>query len=43
MGLINDEPDSGSGACVTASDSPTEEGNIQFQEENPEAIKIPPI
>jgi len=42
MGLINDEPDSGSEACVTTLDNGTEEGNIEVEEENPEAIIIPP-
>jgi hypothetical protein len=70
MGLIKDEPDSGSEECVTTLDNETEEGNIKFEEsdikveesnteveavdikveelvdtkeENPEAIKFPPI
>jgi hypothetical protein len=32
MGLIKDEPDSGSEACVTAVDDGTEGGNIKFEE-----------
>jgi hypothetical protein len=32
MGLIKDEPDSGSEACVTALDGGTEEGNIKVEE-----------
>jgi len=77
MGLIKDEPDSGSESCVTTLDNGTEEGNrkvedslikvkeceikfdesdreveaadikveelIDIKEENPEAIKFPPI
>jgi hypothetical protein len=63
VGLIKDEPDSGSEACVTTLDSGTEEGDIKVEEsdtevevadikveelvdikeENPEAIKFPPI
>jgi hypothetical protein len=42
MGVINDEPDSGSEACVTSLDNGSEEGNTEV-EENPEAIIIPPI
>jgi hypothetical protein len=34
LGLIKDEPDSGSEACVTALDDGTEEGNIKFEESN---------
>jgi len=70
MGLIKDEPDSGSEACVTTLDDGTEEGYmkveeadikyeesdidveaadikveelVDIKEENPEAIKFPPI
>jgi len=43
MGLINDEPDSGSEACVTTLDDGAEEGNIEVEEQNPEAIIISPI
>jgi hypothetical protein len=32
MGLIKDEPDSGSEACVTTLDDGTEEGNIKVEE-----------
>ena len=32
MGLIKDEPDSGSEACVTILDDGIEEGNIQVEE-----------
>jgi hypothetical protein len=32
MGLIKDEPDSGSEACVTTLDGATEEGNIKVEE-----------
>ena len=32
MGLIKDEPDSGSEACVTALDDGSEEGNIKSEE-----------
>jgi hypothetical protein len=48
MGLIKDEPDSGSEACVATLDSWTEEGNIKFEsvyvkEEDPDApIKTEP-
>jgi hypothetical protein len=31
LGLIKDEPDSGSEACVTASDDGTEEGNMEVE------------
>jgi hypothetical protein len=34
MGLIKDEPDFGSEACVTALDNGTEEGNIKFEEDD---------
>jgi len=49
VGLIKDEPDSCSESCVTTLDIGTEEGNIEVEdsvdikEENPEAIKFPPI
>jgi len=43
MCLIKDEQDSGSEACVTTSDNGTTEGNIEDEEENPEAITISPI
>jgi hypothetical protein len=49
MGLIKDEPDSGSEACVTALDGGTEEGNIKVEEtldtkeENSEGITCPTI
>jgi hypothetical protein len=36
MGLIKVEPDSGSEAGVTTSDSGTEEGNIKFEEADTE-------
>jgi len=36
VGLINDEPDSGSEACVTTLDNGTEEENIEV-EDYPEA------
>jgi hypothetical protein len=32
MGLIKDEPDSGSEACVTALDDGKEEGNVKVEE-----------
>jgi hypothetical protein len=32
MGLIKDEPDSGSEACVTTLDDGSEEGNIKVEE-----------
>jgi len=32
MGLINDEAESGSEACVTTLDSGTEEGNIEVED-----------
>jgi len=47
MGLIKDEPDSGSEACVTALDDGSEEGNIKVEkaidikEKNPEVIFAP--
>jgi hypothetical protein len=34
MGLIKDETDSGSEACVTALDGGTQEGNIKFEEDD---------
>jgi hypothetical protein len=49
MGLIRDEPDSGSGACVTILDDGTEDGNLEVEEsvdikeENAEAKTFPPI
>jgi hypothetical protein len=49
VGLIKDEPDSGSDARVTTLCDETEEGNITVEEsldikkEHPEAIKFPPI
>jgi hypothetical protein len=49
VGLIRDEPDSGSEACVTALDGGTEEGKLEVEEsvdikeENPEAKSFPPI
>jgi hypothetical protein len=47
MGLMKDEPDSGSEACVTTLDVGTEEGNIKLEEtvdikeENSEGIISP--
>jgi hypothetical protein len=43
MGLINDEPDSGSEACVTTLINGTEEGNIEVEEENPEGVINTPV
>jgi len=49
VGLIRDEPDSGSEACVMTSDDAIEEGNlkaeesIDIKEESPEAKTFPPI
>ena len=43
MGLIINEPHCGSEACVTALDKDSEEGNIEFEEQNPEVIKVLPI
>jgi hypothetical protein len=49
VGLIRDEPDSDSEACVSTLDDGTEEGNIEIEEsidlkeEDPEAKTIPPI
>jgi hypothetical protein len=34
MGLIKDEPDSGSEVCVTTLDDGTEEGNIKVEEDD---------
>jgi len=44
VGVVKDEPDSGSEACVTTLDNGSEEGNMEveetldIQEEKPEAI-----
>jgi len=43
MGLINDEPDSGSEACVTTLFNGTEEGNVEVEEENPEGVINTPV
>ena len=43
MGLINNEPHCGSEACVTPLDKEPEEGNIEFEEQNPEVIRVLPI
>ena len=43
VGVINDEPDSGSEACVTSLDNGTEGGNSEGEEEYPEATIMPPI
>jgi hypothetical protein len=49
MGLIKVERDSDTEECMTSLDNGTEEGNIKIEElvdvkeENPEAIKFPPI
>jgi hypothetical protein len=49
IGLIKDEPDSGSEACVTALDGGTEESNIKVEEtlditeENSEGITSPTV
>ena len=42
MGLFNNEPHCGSEACVTASDKAPEEGNIEFEEQDPEVITVLP-
>jgi hypothetical protein len=49
MGLIKDEPDSGSEACVTTLDDGTEESNIKVEEtldimeENLEELTCPTV
>jgi hypothetical protein len=49
VGLIRDEPDSGSGACVTALDDGTEEGSLEveesmdIEEENAEPVNSPTV
>jgi len=49
VGLIRDEPDSGSEACINTLDDGTEEDHLKFEEsidikeENPEAKTFPPI
>ena len=41
--LINEEHDSSSEGCVTTLDHGNEEGNTQTEEQNPEAVTVPPI
>ena len=42
MGLFNNEPHCGSEACVTATDKAPEEGNIKFEEQDPEVTTVLP-
>jgi len=49
VGVVKEEPDSGSEACVTTLDNGSEEGNMEveetldIQDEKPEAIIFPTI